>query len=116
MTPSTPKDGGGAFAIEVGMVAVIDGPYGWKLVHVTKVTEATVKGVSEGAIQYERTYRRPQVKFAGTEAHACLLFERLKSSEAQLHEDTRNASLRRSKRNADFIADALLSQREKNGG
>lgn len=108
------KDGGAAFPIEVGMVAVISDAYGWALAHVTKVTDAQVKVAVDGFPKYERTYRKPQVKFAGKEDAARLLYERLKSSHAQLNEETRNAGLRRSKRDADFISTAFAHRdREK---
>lgn len=94
------------FEIKVGDFAVIERPYSYAVVRVTKATPARFEGTGEWRSGGTQRYDRRAAVFVGDEAKARRLFDQLTSSMAQFSEDTRNAGIRRDKRNAEFIASA----------
>jgi hypothetical protein len=67
---------------------------------------ASIYYYDDGYFNRERRARQDEIIFAGDEASAKLLCERLKSSEAQYQDECNKSILRREKRDAEFIAKA----------
>lgn len=95
----------GGFPLVPGHFAVLRRRYRYVVLQVSSVTAKQFKAPGEWSSR-EHTYQRGDVIFAGEEADAKLLTERLKSSDALCANEKRLADERCEKRNADLIAKA----------
>jgi hypothetical protein len=111
MTSDTRDDGGAAVIPRVGDYVVERGSYGYELHQVSavkgKICTYARYGTRVGNI------RMDAIVFAGDEPSARALHERLKSSHALCEDERRKSHERKLKRDAEYISDALLRERNK---
>lgn len=95
--------------IKIGDTAIVQSSYTIDCRQVERVTSALV---FFSGTEWPRQARIGQIIFSGGDALVRRLHEQLISSSAQLNEDTRNACLRKQRRDIDFIQAATVKAAE----